>query len=89
MSYTKNPYIRRVRRDAANMVRRGFSKEEVGRRFGVGSSTICKWVKKAEIYGNHPIPTLSSRPKYHPNQLSNNLIWKIFHQRLKNKRCSD
>lgn len=89
MSYTKNPYIGRVRRDAADMVRRGFSKEEVGRRFGVGSSTICKWVKKAKIYGFHPIPTLSSKPKHHPKQLSKELVWKIFHQRLKTKRCSE
>jgi transposase len=89
MSYTKNPYIGRVRRDTADMVRRGFSKEEVGRKFGVGSSTICKWFKKAKIYGFHPIPTLSSKPKHHPKQLSEDLVWKIFHQRLKTKRCSE
>ena len=89
MSYTSNPNIGRVRRDAADMVRRGFNKEEVGRRYGVGSSTICKWVKKAKIYGYHPIPTLSSKPKHHPKQLSNELVWKIFHQRLKNRRCAE
>jgi transposase InsO family protein len=89
MSYTSNPNIGRVRRDAADMVRRGFNKEEVGRRYGVGSSTICKWVKKAKIYGYHPIPTLSSKPRHHPKQLSNELVWKIFHQRLKNKRCAE
>jgi transposase InsO family protein len=89
MSYTSNPNIGRVRRDAADMVRRGFNKEEVGRRFGVGSSTICKWVKKAKIYGYHPIPTLSSKPKHHPRQLSKEVVWKIFHQRLQNKRCAE
>jgi transposase InsO family protein len=89
MSYTSNPNIGRVRRNAADMVRRGFNKEEVGRRYGVGSSTICKWVKKAKIYGYHPIPTLSSKPKHHPKQLSNELVWKIFHQRIKNKRCAE
>ena len=71
------------------MVHKGFSKEEVGRRFGVGSSTICKWVKKADKYGYHPIPTLSSKPRHHPKQLSSELVWKIFHQRLKNKRCAE
>jgi transposase InsO family protein len=71
------------------MVRRGFSKEEVGRRFGVGSSTICKWVKKAKVYGFTAIPTLSSKPKHHPNQLSNEIVWKIFQQRIKNKRCAE
>src|SRR3972149_6137041 len=89
MAYTNNPNIPRVRRDAAHMVHRGYSKEEVGRRYGVGSSTICKWVKKAEKYGYHPIPTLSSKPKHHPKQLAADLVWKIFHQRLKNKRCAE
>lgn len=79
----------KVRRDAADMVRRGFSKEEVGRRFGVGSSTICKWVKKARVLGFHPIPTKSSRPHHHPKQLSDDLVWKIFQQRIKNRRCSE
>jgi len=79
----------KVRREAADMARRGFTKEEVGRRFGVGSSTICKWVKKARIYGHNAIPTLSSKPKHHPKQLSNELVWKIFQQRIKNKRCAE
>lgn len=79
----------KVRRDAADMVRRGFTPTEVGRRFGVGSSTVCKWVKKALVYGYYPVPTLSSRPKHHPKELSENLVWKIFHQRIKTKRCSE
>ena len=89
MSYTKNPNVPKVRRDAADMVRRGYSKEEVGRRFGVGSSTICKWVKKARVWGYGTIPTLSSRPKHHPKQLSDELVWKIFQTRIKNRRCSE
>jgi transposase InsO family protein len=89
MSYTKNPHMPKVRRDAADMVRRGSSKEEVGRRYGVGSSTICKWVKKAQSLGYGLIPTLSSKPHHHPNQLSDELVWKIFQTRIKNKRCSE
>lgn len=79
----------KVRQQAADMVYRGHSPTEVGRRFGVGSSTICKWVKKAQMYGYHPIPTLSSKPKHHPKELSNELVWKIFHQRIKTKRCAE
>jgi transposase InsO family protein len=89
MSYTQNPNVPKVRRDAAHMVKSGYSKEEVGRRFGVGSSTICKWVKKAKVWGYGSIPTLSSRPKHHPKQLSDELVWKIFQQRIKNRRCSE
>lgn len=79
----------KVRRDAAHMVHKGYSKAEVGRRFGVGSSTICKWVKKAKKYGYHPIPTLSSRPKHHPKEISSDLVWKIFAKRVKSKRCAE
>jgi transposase len=89
MSYTQNPYMPNVRRDAADMVRRGFSKEEVGRRYGVGSSTICKWVKKAKVWGYGPIPTLSSKPKHHPKELSEEIINKIVAVRIKTKRTSE
>ncbi len=89
MPYTKNPHMPKVRRDAAEMVRKGYNKEEVGRRFGVGSSTIAKWVKKAEKYKGHVIPTLSSKPKHHPNQLSDETVWKIFRKRLERNRCAE
>ena len=79
----------KVRQAAAQMVKQGFSPTIVGRKFGVGSSTICKWVKKAKFYGYHPIPTISSRPKHHPNELNNDLVWKIFQQRIKSKRCAE
>lgn len=79
----------KVRRDATEMVRKGYTPTEVGRRFGVGSSTICKWVKKAKKRGYGLIPTLSSRPKHHPRELSEELVWKIFHQRMKTKRCAE
>lgn len=79
----------KVRRDAAEMVRKGYSKEEVGRRFGVGSSTIHKWVAKAEKYKGRVIPTLSSKPKRHPNQLSDDTVWKIFKKRLERNRCAE
>jgi transposase InsO family protein len=89
MAYTQNPHMPKVRQNAADMVRRGYTPTEVGRRFGVGSSTICKWVAKAKKIGYHPVPTLSSRPKHHPKELSEELVWKIFHQRIKTKRCAE
>lgn len=79
----------KVRKDAVHMVMQGHNKEEVGRRFGVGSSTIHKWVKKAGTYPYHNIPTLSSKPKHHPKQLSDELVWKIFKQRLAHNRCAE
>ena len=70
MSYTLNPHMPRVRRDAAYLVAKGWSTRKVGRRFGVGSSTVSKWVKKAAVYGYNPIPTESSRPRSCPHKIS-------------------
>lgn len=89
MSYTQNPHMPKVRRDAADMVRRGYTPTEVGRRFGVGSSTICKWVKKAKEIGYHYIPTLSSRPHHHPRELSKEKIQAIVKKRFEHNRCSE
>jgi transposase InsO family protein len=89
MSYTINPHIPRIRREAAQLVRRGWSTRKVARHFGFNQSTIVRWFKKSKLYGYHPIPTLSSRPKHHPKELSNDLIWKIFHQRMRTKRCAE
>jgi transposase InsO family protein len=89
MAYTSNPHLPRVRRDAADLVRRGWGIRQVARYVGVSPGTITKWVKKAQKYGHVPIPTLSSKPKHHPKQLSNELVWKIFHKRLAIKRTSE
>ena len=89
MAYTTNPHIPKVRQEAAHLVHRGWGVRQVARRYGVSPGTITKWVKKANKIGYHPIPTLSSRPKHHPEQLSNEITWRIFHERLKTKRCSE
>ena len=89
MSYTTNKNMPRIRRDAADLVRRGWSTRKVSRYFGFSQSVIVKWVAKAKRYGHVPIPTLSSKPKRHPNQLKDDLVWKIFHQRIKNGRCAE
>lgn len=89
MAYSKNPYLPRVRRDAADLVRRGWGVRKVARYMGVSPGTISKWVKKAQTYGYHPIPTLSSKPKHHPKQLSDELVDKIFNKRLSIKRSAE
>jgi transposase InsO family protein len=90
MPYTQNPHMPKVRQEAAYMVQyKGYAPAEVGRRYGVGSSTICKWVKKAKFYGYHPIPTLSSKPKHHPRELPAEIIDRIVDVRLEHNRCSE
>ena len=79
----------RIRRDASDLVRRGWSTRKVARHFGFSQSVVVKWFAKAKVIGNHPIPTQSSRPHSHPKQLSDELVWKIFQQRIKNKRCAE
>ena len=90
MSYTQNPYMPKVRQAAAHMVLYNkLTPAEVGRRFGVGDSTIAKWVKKAKRLGYHPIPTLSSRPKHHLKELSEDITERIVTKRLDHGRCAE
>ena len=79
----------RIRRDASDLVRRGWSTRKVARHFGYSQSVIVKWCAKAKILGHHPIPTQSSKPKHHPKQLSDEMVWKIFQQRIKTRRCAE
>ena len=89
MPYTTNKNAPKVRRDAAQLVlQKGMGVRTVARRYGVSPGTISKWVKIAKKIGIHPIQTKSSKPKHHPHQLSDELVWKIFHQRIKTKRCA-
>lgn len=89
MSYTTNPSLPKVRRQAADLVRRGWSARKVGRYLGFHHTAVMKWVREAKHIGYHPIPTRSSRPKHHPKQLSDDLVWKIFRKRIQIKRCAD
>lgn len=80
----------RIRKEAAQLlVRKKWSTRMVARYFGFNQSTIVRWFAKSKIYGYHDIPTKSSKPHHHPKQLSNELVWKIFHQRIKTNRCAE
>lgn len=89
MPYTQNPHMPKVRRDAVAMLRKGFSTREVGRRFGVGSSTVSKWTKKGLCWGANPIPTLTSRPRSHPRTLPKEIADRIAAKRLELKRGAE
>lgn len=68
--YTTNPQMPRVRREAARMVRKGYSTRAVARHFGFSQRAVAYWTKKAIELGDHPIPTKSSRPRNSPLRLS-------------------
>ena len=89
MPYTTNPNMPRIRREAAQLVRKGWSTRKVARHFGFSQSVIVKWFKKSKLYGYHSIPTQSSRPKHHPKELTEDVVQKILDIRLKTKRTSE
>jgi len=77
---------------AVHLVYQGWSTRKVGRYFGVGSSAVSKWVKKdkdLQLQGWRPIPTRSSKPKSHPNQLKQEMVMAIVNQRRKHNRCAE
>ena len=84
----KNKYAPRHRRDVAYFAsRKGI--RTASRYYGIPPGTISKWVKKAKKIGHHPIPTKSSRPKHHPNELNNAITKRIVDIRLRTKRTSE
>ncbi|HYC34712.1 MAG TPA: integrase core domain-containing protein [Candidatus Paceibacterota bacterium] len=89
MSYSTNPSLPKIRQRAAELVAKGWSARKVGRYLGFHHTAVMKWVRASKRIGYHPIPTKSSRPKKHPRQLSDETVWKIFHKRLKIKRCAE
>jgi transposase InsO family protein len=91
MSYSKNPYLPKVRADAIKMLRSGKSTREVARHFGFAQSTIVKWNQKVprHTYQYHIIPPESSRPHRHPKQLSDELIQTILDKRADTGRGAE
>lgn len=89
MPYTTNKNMPRIRREAAQLVYRGWSTRKVARHFGFSQSVIVKWVAKAKKIGYHPIATQSSRPLHHPRQLTTEVVKRIVALRLKTKRTSE
>lgn len=89
MPYTTHENMPRIRREAAALVAKGWSTRKVARHFGFSQSVVVKWAKKAKVYGYNPIPTLSSKPRRHPRQLSRETQQKIVALRMAHGRTSE
>ena len=89
MSYSSNKNLPRIRREAAKLYFKGWSARKVGRYLGFHHTAVMGWVKRARKIGDHPIPTRSSRPRSHPNQLGKEIIEKIVRTRLKHGRYAE
>jgi len=90
MSYSLNPYLPRVRRDAVLMLREGKTVREVALHFGVSPSAVSKWNKRLPYGSVENIQTVSSRPKSHPKRLDISTIQKIIDMRVRlGGRCAE
>ncbi|MCC7460115.1 MAG: DDE-type integrase/transposase/recombinase [Proteobacteria bacterium] len=91
MAYTKNPQMPRLRAKAVAMVQSGNSIRKVARHFGYQPSTVMRWCKRVPLpLGASEIPTASSRPHHHPNEVSQSLVNRIIELRkLTDGRCSE
>ena len=76
----------KLRRDAVRLMCLGWSARKVGRYLGFHHTAVMKWKKYAKKFGDHPIPTKSSKPKHYPKELSETLIKKIVEKRLAHHR---
>lgn len=87
--YTSNPFLPKVRRLAVNdVIYRKLSYSEVGRKYGVTKSAICKWMSKAHPDHRVFIETGSSRPHHHPQELNPTIVNRIIQLREQYKRCA-
>jgi len=89
MAYTTNPKLPRLRAKAVEMVRAGKSVSEVARYFGYTKGAVSKWCKKAPKCRTWVIPTESSRPHHHPNELATEMVNTIIDYKCRYKRCSE
>ena len=92
MAYSKNPNLPKVRAQAVKMVRSGKSTREVARYFGFAQGTIVKWCHKVppDVHDfRSGIPTESSRPRHHPNELSDETVRQILELRASTKRGAE
>jgi len=79
----------RIRRDAARLVRRGWSARKVGRYLGYHHTAVMKWVKKAKVVGDVPILTQSSEPRRKWRKIDESLERRIVGMRKTHGRCTE
>jgi len=88
MAYTSNPYAPKARKEATNLVKKGLKTAVVARMYGVNRTTLWRWLSRASKHSREFIPTLPSRPKSHPNQVSQEVVNRLIALRLKFVRCA-
>jgi putative transposase len=79
----------RIRRDAARLVRSGWSARKVGRYLGYHHTAVMRWVKKAKVVGDVPILTQSSEPQRKWRKIDEGLERRIVGIRKAHGRCTE
>ena len=92
MAYTTNPNLPHVRMQAVELVRQGWSIRKTARHLGFSHCAVRLWLKRIPEYGWHgrlEIPTRSSRPLHHPDELSEEIILRILELRAERNQCAE
>jgi len=93
MAYSQNPNLPRVRMEAVELVKyHGWSIRQAARRFGFSHCAVRLWLLRKPEYGRHGrlvIPTRSSRPLHHPDELSPEIINRILELRSERQQCAE
>lgn len=90
MAYNTNPQLPHVRMDAVRLVRSGWSTRKVARHVGYSQAAIVQWMARAPYDRRaQVIPTRSSRPRHHPNELAQDIVEAIIAYRKKYHRGAE
>lgn len=89
MAYNNNPQMPHVRMEAVRLIRSGWSTRKVARRMGYSQSAIVKWVARAPEDRRRTIPTRSSRPYHHPDELAPGIVEAVIAYRRKYRRGAE
>lgn len=92
MAYTSNPHLPRVRMEAVELVRSGWSIRKAARHLGFAHNTLLSWLERTPEHGEYGrlvIPTRSSRPRGHPRELSLEIVSKILTMRAERNQCAE
>lgn len=90
--YTIYNRLPRIRMEAVRLVReQGWSVRDAARHFGFTHSAVVKWIARARMLPQNSqlIPTRSSRPKYSPNALGPEIVWRILNLRAERDQCAE
>lgn len=73
------------------MIEQGWSVRQVARRLGFTHSAVVKWIARARVFprNSHSIPTRSSRPHTHPQELPRAVVSRILTLRSERNQCAE